>query len=521
MSNYEEIPYPIYCFPDTALENIAAIAMLFGCSVAGLDNARVLELGCASGGNLIPMAARYSNASFVGVDRSTVQIDLACKEAQTLGLDNVKFITTSILDLKLDDQEFDFIIVHGVYSWVDSETQEEIHKILGKNLSETGIAYCSYNTLPGWNNIKSVRDMMIFHSKSFSDPREKILESRRMLNFVSENVVDDNSAYKKILLDEILSIEDKEDGYLFHEYLEAENTPCYFYEFIEKAKRNGLMYLGDSSLPSMYLENLKDNAASKLYEMNDTIRQEQYSDFLTNRRFRSTLLVRQGSEINRRLEPSVLDSIRFIPRLMAKTPIVENDNGDIEELNLVGVRTQDIGASATLSGKIACACYIQLLSSSPIPLSGDELIERVINNNSEMTEELIRNVWNEVVLSLILKGVVTITTGAPHISKIISKKPSVFAPARLRGLTTNLVPNLRHELIKLTDDERLVLQYVNGSSTVNEIVQDVSKHVENGELTLSQNGELVASGSGDVDRVLSDYVNSKLSHFAVNALLVS
>src|SRR5690349_9400177 len=73
-STYDQVPYSVSAFPQTRPDRLATIATLFGMSPRDPNQCRVLELGCASGGNLIPMALASPRSQFVGVDLSVRQI---------------------------------------------------------------------------------------------------------------------------------------------------------------------------------------------------------------------------------------------------------------------------------------------------------------------------------------------------------------------------------------------------------------------------------------------------------------
>src|SRR5690606_28563248 len=148
----------------TLPENLAAIATLFGMRVADFQKARVLELGCSSGGNILPLAELYPESSFTGVDLSEKELEEGRAQIEATGLNNVTLIHKSVNDIGKDLGEFDFIIAHGLHSWVPPDTQGHIIRVCKENLSPNGVAYVSYNTYPGWNLVNSVRDMMRYHT---------------------------------------------------------------------------------------------------------------------------------------------------------------------------------------------------------------------------------------------------------------------------------------------------------------------------------------------------------------------
>src|SRR5207253_2116778 len=129
LASYEEVHYeskPIY---RTHPEGMATVATVFGMTPAPVDRCRVLELGCASGGNLVPMALALPESRFVGIDLSPGQIAVGCEAIQALGLHNLDLRTLSILDIDDHFGAFDYIICHGVYSWVPPAVQEKILQI--------------------------------------------------------------------------------------------------------------------------------------------------------------------------------------------------------------------------------------------------------------------------------------------------------------------------------------------------------------------------------------------------------
>ena len=118
-ADYDATPYTSNSFPQSAPGQLAAVAHLLGLDTPAVADARVLEIGCAAGGNLLPFAAAHPNADAVGIDLSPVQVTHGRTRARSLGLDNLKLLAGDIarMDLRALGQ-FDFVIAHGVYSWV-------------------------------------------------------------------------------------------------------------------------------------------------------------------------------------------------------------------------------------------------------------------------------------------------------------------------------------------------------------------------------------------------------------------
>jgi SAM-dependent methyltransferase len=307
-NSYDEIPYDSHSYFHTYPDHLRTLGVLFGMNPKAADSARVLELGCASGGNLIPMAYYLPKAKFIGIDNSVKQIDLAKQDVSQLNLTNIEFQCKSILNLDSKSLgKFDYIIVHGMFSWIDEQVRQKILDITRDCLAEQGIAYISYNTLPGWNMVKSIRDMMKYHGNFFNDTREKINQGKMFLNFVKNSLDGENSPYSNFLKQEIGIISNQSDAYLRHDHLETINQPYYFCDFMAQANNSGLQYLADANLPSMFLGNMPAKVAQQLSTVKDIVRLEQHMDFIYNRRFRATLLCKGGIKLNRNLS---MDNIK-------------------------------------------------------------------------------------------------------------------------------------------------------------------------------------------------------------------
>src|SRR5262249_13699905 len=151
-------------------DRLATVATLFGMRPAAVDCCRVLELGCAAGGNLIPMAQALPGSSFLGIDLSARQVAEGAKVVAALGLTNVALRRQRILDVDESWGTFDYILCHGVSSWVPAPVQDRILHICSANLAPAGVAYVSYNTYPGWHLSGMIRDMMCYHARRYATP---------------------------------------------------------------------------------------------------------------------------------------------------------------------------------------------------------------------------------------------------------------------------------------------------------------------------------------------------------------
>lgn len=152
--------YPSQPFAASHPDRLATIATLYGMKPAPVDRCRVLELGCADGGNIIPMAEVLPASELVGIDVSETEISTGGETIRALALDNIRLEMADILDIDASLGRFDYVICHGVFSWVPDEVQDKIFAVCRQNLADNGVAYVNYNTYPGWHVQGMIRDML-------------------------------------------------------------------------------------------------------------------------------------------------------------------------------------------------------------------------------------------------------------------------------------------------------------------------------------------------------------------------
>ena len=300
-TSYDVIPYESAAFPQTHPDRLATLARLFGVEAPAVDQCRVLELGAARGDNIIPMAYSLPESQFIGVDLSTRQVAEGNANIEAHGLSNVELRYLSIADIGEDFGLFDYIICHGVYSWVPDAVRDRILAVCRSHLVPNGVAYISYNTYPGWHMRGLIREMMRYHASQFEGPQLQIQQARALLDFLAQSVPPQN-AYGMLLTGELEGLRRQADSYLFHEHLEEVNSPVYFYQFAQQAAAHGLQFLAEADFSTMLASNFPPQVRETLKRIApDLVRMEQYMDFVRNRTFRQTLLVHGEQVLNRNL----------------------------------------------------------------------------------------------------------------------------------------------------------------------------------------------------------------------------
>jgi SAM-dependent methyltransferase/methyltransferase-like protein len=296
-NSYDAIPYLGLPCTQTHPGAMAAVAKILSVAPPEPRQCRVLELGCCDGGNLMSMAIGLPGSTFLGIDYSPVQIDIGKQRIASIGLKNVELRTQSILELTPALGRFDYIIAHGVFSWVNDAVREKLLEMTAKLLAPAGIAYISYNTLPGWHLRGIVRELMLYHAHRFPDPDKRFQEARAIVDFVAHCAAGPNTeGYIKVLRAEAEMIRQVPDFYLAHEHFSENCDPFYFNAFVTRARRHGLEYFADAMIGTMLPTGFGPVAAKALSAVSSNfIEMEQFMDFLRNRSFRQSLLRPAGS----------------------------------------------------------------------------------------------------------------------------------------------------------------------------------------------------------------------------------
>jgi SAM-dependent methyltransferase len=314
---YDSVPYPGHVHTYTHPNRIAAVARLFGIDAPIVATARVLEIGCGDGGNLISIAYTLPRSHCVGFDLAQTAVARGQHRIEALALANCELICADLSAVGRSLGEFDYVIAHGVYSWVPPSLRETLLQLIRDVLSPTGVAFVSYNVFPGWRIAGMVREMLRYHTAGMEDLAEQASQAQALLRFVAAGH-DADDPYGRLMAAECERVSGYPSWYLHHDDLADINDPVYFHEFVAQAERFGLAFLAEADFASMTGADLPDAARDKLDELSgDPVLRGQYLDFIKCRRFRQSLLVRAG----RHASPGpVRENVRDLLIASAATP---------------------------------------------------------------------------------------------------------------------------------------------------------------------------------------------------------
>ena len=328
-TDYDRIPYPAFAHPQTFSDNLATQGWLRGIDVAPPDRCRVLELGCGDGFNLAAMAQRYPHAHYVGLDYAGDAIARGRAMLAELGLSQIRLETADIRQPPSDLGEFDYIIAHGVYSWVPAEVAEAVLQIMDRHLAPHGVGFVSYLALPGAQLREMVRLMLHFHTRAEEDPVRRVQQARGLMALLS-TANNEATDYARLLKTEAAQIAAHSDGAFFHDELSAFSRPWLFTEFLRQADVHHLAFLSEAEYLIPVSSILTEEARRTLKPLeSDRILLEQYLDFVEGRRFRQTLLCRTGLGASLAVERVNRFHVHFSTTVMLSGALGLHEPGDL------------------------------------------------------------------------------------------------------------------------------------------------------------------------------------------------
>jgi SAM-dependent methyltransferase len=271
------------------------VAVLNGCHPRPIEGEfAYLELGCGLGQSTNLLAACYPRASFYGVDFNPGHIANAELVARQAGIGNVRFLERSFDELETAElPAFDFIGLHGIYSWVSPPIQAAILRVIRQRLKPGGLVYVSYNALPGWAGEAPNRKLLYeFGQAAIGGSAERVEQALAQAGKLAAL----DAGHHKLnpaAARHLASIAKQNRAYLAHEYMNAAWQPFFSCDVADAMAEAKLSFCGSATLAENYPELATTEAGTALMRAQPTARLQQLLlDFLMNQRFRRDVFVR-------------------------------------------------------------------------------------------------------------------------------------------------------------------------------------------------------------------------------------
>jgi methyltransferase-like protein/ubiquinone/menaquinone biosynthesis C-methylase UbiE len=521
VTSYDNVAYPSFPINYTHPDRLATVATLFGMKPVPVEKCRVLELGCSDGANLLAMAVGLPHSEFVGVDFAGTAIARGRALAAEVGLKNLTLRHLDLLEMAQDYGRFDYIIVHGLYTWVPQPVREQILSICKGSLAPHGIAYVSYNTLPGCYSRLMIREIMLFHNRDFSEPQQQMQQGMTLLKLLA-NSMEEPEIYTKTLCDEVERMSKRAKEALYHDELAEVFEPIYFRQFMDDARRHDLQFLGEADFFEMLPRGLKPKAKEVLDKISDDIvLSGQYLDFMRGRCFRKTLLCHPDVPLNRVQKPDCVKSYSVSSATKPDSIAPSFEAGAHESFQ------SGAGAKLTTADPLARALFWYLIERGPERIPFERLVTEVESRAKQSfgfvpkSDRDVRSDLAEFIWMSYSAGLLDLHVHVPPFVVHVSERPLASPLARVEARHGDVVSTLHHRSLKLGDSiQRGLIMLLDGTRDRSALRRGLKELFESGSLALLDENIKPVTDMNAVTKRIDDELDEVLNQIARTALLM-
>ncbi|HVS03529.1 MAG TPA: class I SAM-dependent methyltransferase [Thermoanaerobaculia bacterium] len=425
-------------------------ARLFGLEPAPPERCRVLEVGCGAGAHLVALAFQLPASRFLGIDPSRRQLAAARRLASGLALDNLELRQAGVEEVGDEVGEVDYLIAHGVYSWVEPAARDALLALCRRCLAPHGVAYLSYNTYPGWALRGTVREMLRLLAPTAGGPESEEAAATALLRFLAENSRADEPL-GSFLRNEYETVRRMPAGYLFHDHLAPLNQPVWFHELVAHAARHHLQYLGESRLGDMAAERFPAATRDALEAIaDDLVTSQQLMDCLQPRYLRRSLLCHRDRRLQRHVGWRAVTSLRvaFADAGLAAPP-------------------QGLGIAEEAPEAPAARAAAEVLAArAPQSTAFATLLREVRRRLGGEADRRLRERLARIVLSAHAGGWLQLLPRRWDLAVAPARRPRASALARRQAASAaGSVTSQRHEVVPMGALDRLLLPLLDGRRT--------------------------------------------------------
>jgi SAM-dependent methyltransferase len=312
-----DIEYRASYFEEQSPQRLNLTSLITGWEPVALDGAfSYCELGCGQGTTINLLAATHPKGRFVAVDFNPAHVARARDFAAAAGLDNVEFIERGFTELLEPGApalgEFDFITLHGVWSWVNDENRRAIVELIARHLKPGGLAYISYNVLPGWREGAVVQRALYEIAQLSREPNERQV-ARGIDVLVRLRQAKAEALQNNETLEQIVDLLQRgATSYLVHEYLSANWRAFWFSEVLRALAPAKLGYVGSAHIADNFPAGRYTPEQAEILNAIPAVEvREILGDICDCIEFRRDVFVRGGRRLRRTRQDELLRSLRL------------------------------------------------------------------------------------------------------------------------------------------------------------------------------------------------------------------
>jgi SAM-dependent methyltransferase len=465
-AGYNAFEYPSHPYRFSHPDRLAVMAALRGIPHADVERCRVLEIGCASGGNLIPMAEQLPESTFFGIDLAENQVNGGLDLIRKSALANIELRIQDLMEFSPSEWKFDFVIAHGVYSWVPHPVQKRLLEICRDHLSPNGLAFISYNAYPGWRANEMARDAMLFRARRSQDGAERAALGRQIIQLIASQAAG-SQAYNETARSLEKLFAGAPDEHLLHDVIAPVNDARFLWQFTEEASAYGLVYVGDAdAIPDPWLK-ISPAAREAIRGMSiDDVEREQYLDFLLGKTFHATVLCKSENHAAQ-ISPRNRFSSLFAAGSPSETPKGSDEQGR------PAFEYGDGAYKLKISDPGAIALFRQVRAAWPAAVPYAELLKN-LSTNHPTSKPTPAEFLDRALDSLYKLGLMELWPRATtRIASVPGTHPRMTPRARLEAAHADRTCSLRHLPVQVDEAVRQLIPLLDGSRNKDELADEL------------------------------------------------
>ncbi len=501
---------------------LAVIGRLRGVQPADADQARVLEVDCGSGQNLISLALRSPRGTFLGLDRSGRAVAMARRIAGELALTNVEFRhqdtfrSQDLGERPRDLGTFDYVIAREAYSTSTADERDALLAGCRELLAPSGLVYLGYKTYPGWHVHDMLRAMMLYDGRGATTSRQRATTARALAEFLDSTLLADEP-YDKHVRGELQAVLQRSNAAIEHDYLQPANHAEYVTRFVAHARRHALQPVGDAALGVRAADDLGAEAEQRLDELSsDPIKKELYRDMIRNRRRREAVLCHAEVTLSSEPAPALLGGLYLAAPLQPRESHLHVASTAVERF----VTPQGLQISTAVP--LIKAALVHLGRRWPNFISCEELIATASAAVTATSSQPIAagevERLKENLLLCAQGGILELDSQTQSFTTQLSPRPRAHPLARWQVQHGDRAINCQHRAMRLPDFDPFVLQLLDGTRDRSQLIEQLAEWTAEGRLPVFERQQRVVSAdrAAQIFAALVPYV---LARLAQNAFL--
>ena len=387
----------------------AELALAFN-AVACPEFNTACELGFGQGISANFHAAA-SPVEWYGTDFNPAQAGFAQELGAASGA-NINLYDDSFAEFanRSDLPEFDFIGLHGIWSWISDENRQVIVDFIDRKLKVGGVLYISYNTFPGWAAFAPMRNLMTQHAEVIGSEGRGIVSKIDGAIEFAENLLKTNPLFLRAnpqIGEKIKNIKDQNRHYLAHEYFNKDWHPMHFSKIAEMLKLAKMDFVCSAHLvDSIHKAHFTNEQHEFLKSIPDTILRESVRDFMVNQQFRRDYWVKGRRNLSMLERHETLHSKRFLLQqaredIKATVALAQGEANLTEEvykpiLDLmadqkplsIGEISESVASNNISFEQVTEAMMVLATDGRAMPVQGEAAIEASLANTQKLNEAI-------------------------------------------------------------------------------------------------------------------------------------